>query len=337
MASLGNIWGALEIIRAEDSELEQTSLALSQPDQRVGREALHTERKRVSGNHFRVFRDGETGAITITDTSTWGTFVDAKKLIFREPVPLPHGAVITLAIAEADSAMFALRFHKRGGGPLQPFVFKPKLKTQSSSQWNPNETMSDGFATPGSTLDRQNGNSNRWAAASKKVAVGLDVQRRVAVGLDLRRKESWGRLPRGPPPMPPPDSTTPAAAAAKTAAPPTESPKDTTETPTVGPPMPPARKAPVVKALASLSSPSTASASAAASSAASACFAAAAAVTASVSAASAAAASATATALTSSLSTAAAVSPATPAAAAPAAAAATAATAAAAAAGGGES
>ena len=47
MASLGNIWGALEIIRAEDSELEQTSLALSQPDQRVGREALHTERKRV--------------------------------------------------------------------------------------------------------------------------------------------------------------------------------------------------------------------------------------------------------------------------------------------------
>eukprot|EP00964_Phaeocystis_antarctica_P015448 scaffold8535_cov49-Phaeocystis_antarctica.AAC.4 len=180
MASLGNIWGALEIIRAEDSELEQTSLALSQPDQRVGREALHTERKRVSGNHFRVFRDGETGAITITDTSTWGTFVDEKKLIFREPIPLPHGAVITLAIAEADSAMFALRFHKRGGGPLKPFVFKPKLKTQSSSQWNPNETMSDGFATPGSTLDRQNGNSNRWAAASKKVAVGLDVQRRVA-------------------------------------------------------------------------------------------------------------------------------------------------------------
>ena len=202
MASLGNIWGALEIIRAEDSELEQTSLALSQPDQRVGREALHTERKRVSGNHFRVFRDAETGAITITDTSTWGTFVDGKKLIFRQPVPLPHGAVITLAIAEVDSAMFALRFHKRGGGPLQPLVLKPKLKTQSSSHWKHADNMSDGFATPGSTLERQNGNSSRWAAAHKKVAVGLDVQRRVAVGLDLRRKESWGRLPTGPPPAP---------------------------------------------------------------------------------------------------------------------------------------
>ena len=319
MASLGNIWGALEIIRAEDSELEQTSLALSQPDQRVGREALHTERKRVSGNHFRVFRDGETGAITITDTSTWGTFVDGKKLIFRLPVPLPHGAVITLAVAEVDSAMFALRFHKRGGGPLEPLVLKPKLKTQSSSHWKHAETMSDGFATPGSTLERENGNSSRWAAASKKVAVGLDVQRRVAVGLDLRRKQSWGRLPTGPPPAPQPDSTTPAAglttpaaAAANAAAPPTASPKDTTETPTVGPPVPPAR--------ASLTPPSTASAaacsaSAAASSAASACIAAAAAVTSSVSAVSTAAASATATALTSSLSKAAAVSPAAPAAA----------------------
>eukprot|EP00908_Phaeocystis_cordata_P001989 Transcript_12140.p1 GENE.Transcript_12140~~Transcript_12140.p1 ORF type:complete len:866 (-),score=114.89 Transcript_12140:928-3525(-) len=176
-AVLGNIWGALEIVRAEDDELEQTSLALSQPDQRVGREALRTLRKRVSGNHFRISRNRETGDISITDTSTWGTFVDSEKLPFKQPTPLNHGGIITLAIDDLDAAMFALRFHKRGGGALKPLGLKPRLQHQSSS----------GLRSPNRRLSGVSEDGERELALKKK-------------GLDIKKRESWGKLPQGLPP-----------------------------------------------------------------------------------------------------------------------------------------
>ena len=115
-----SVWGRLDILRAEDFQLEETHLLLSKPEHRIGKEALHTDRKRVSTSHIALRRDAVSGAVTITDTSQWGTFVGGVKLDFKKPTPLVHGALITLAIAEYSECMFALRFHSSDGGQLEP-------------------------------------------------------------------------------------------------------------------------------------------------------------------------------------------------------------------------
>ena len=132
-----SIWGRLEVLRAEDFALEETYLLLSKSEHRIGKEALHTDRKRVSTSHIALRRDAASGAVTITDTSQWGTFVGGVKLDFKKPTPLAHGALITLAIAEYSECMFALRFHSSDGKQLESMMSPPKRSLLVSSDRSP--------------------------------------------------------------------------------------------------------------------------------------------------------------------------------------------------------
>lgn len=132
-----SIWGRLEVLRAEDFALEETYLLLSKSEHRIGKEALHTDRKRVSTSHIALRRDATSGAVTITDTSQWGTFVGGVKLDFKKPTPLAHGALITLAIAEYSECMFALRFHSSDGKQLESMMSPPKRSLLVSSDRSP--------------------------------------------------------------------------------------------------------------------------------------------------------------------------------------------------------
>ena len=79
-------------------------LALTAPEQRVGRTELKTSRKLVSKAHA-ILAHTVAGAATVEDRSVNGTFLNGARLPQNDPAPLQHGDVVTLLAA--DSAEFA--------------------------------------------------------------------------------------------------------------------------------------------------------------------------------------------------------------------------------------
>ena len=79
-------------------------LALTAPEQRVGRTELKTSRKLVSKAHA-ILAHSAAGAATVEDRSVNGTYLNGARLPQNEPAPLQHGDVVTLLAA--DSAEFA--------------------------------------------------------------------------------------------------------------------------------------------------------------------------------------------------------------------------------------
>ena len=79
-------------------------LALTAPEQRVGRTELKTSRKLVSKAHA-ILAHTAAGAATVEDRSVNGTFLNGARLPQNDPAPLQHGDVVTLLAA--DSAEFA--------------------------------------------------------------------------------------------------------------------------------------------------------------------------------------------------------------------------------------
>ena len=79
-------------------------LALTAPEQRVGRTELKTSRKLVSKAHA-ILAHTAAGAATVEDRSVNGTYLNGARLPQNDPAPLQHGDVVTLLAA--DSAEFA--------------------------------------------------------------------------------------------------------------------------------------------------------------------------------------------------------------------------------------
>ena len=71
-------------------------LALTAPEQRVGRTELKTSRKLVSKAHA-ILAHSAAGAATVEDRSVNGTYLNGARLPQNDPAPLQHGDVVTLA------------------------------------------------------------------------------------------------------------------------------------------------------------------------------------------------------------------------------------------------